>query len=112
MKLLCSEMGYKEIANKMGIHDSECMKYTQILCQKLKVRGRFGLMLYALKTKIVKPNEIKFKKLQGRLTLPEGFKVVIGGTMLLEGKSDVLREDEEKVREAYEANVQKRFSHY
>lgn len=89
LKLICSEMTYKEIAQEMGKTEVDVTNYSQFLCHKLKVTGRFGLMLFAIKTKIVKPNEIKFKRIQGRLTLPEGLKVVIGRTVLLEGEPEL-----------------------
>lgn len=104
-------MTYKEIAQKMGVTEKKCMNYTLFLCQKLKVKGRFGLMLYSIKTKLVKPNEIQFKN-EGRLTLLEGLKVALGRTVLLEGQSELLREDQDESRKTYESNVQKRLSHY
>lgn len=98
LKLICSEMSYKEIGQAMGKSESDAHNYANFLSQKLKVTGRFGLMLYAIKTKIVKPNEIKFKRIEGRPTLPEGLKVAIGGTLLLEGESELFPTDERQIR--------------
>lgn len=98
LKLICSEMTYKEIGQAMGKTESDAHNYANFLCQKLRVTGRFGLMLYSIKTKIVKPNEIKFKRITGRPTLPEGLKVDIGRTMLLAGESELLGEDKTEVR--------------
>lgn len=62
LKLICSEMTYKEIGLEMGKSEYDAHNYAQFLCRKFKVTGRFGLMLYSIKNKIVKPNEIKFKR--------------------------------------------------
>ena len=91
-------MSYKEIGQAMGKSEGDAHNYANFLCQKLKVTGRFGLMLYAIKTKIVKPNEIKFKRITGRPTLPKGLKVAIGGTLLLEGEPELLPTDERQIR--------------
>lgn len=99
LRLICSEMTYKEIGQVMGKSEGDAHNYANFLCQKLKVTGRFGLMLYAIKTKIVKPNEIKFKRIQGRPTLHEGLKVAIGRTMLLAEQSELLGENEKEIRE-------------
>lgn len=112
LKLLCSEMNYRDIAKTMGIKETQCHKMAEFLSMKFKVKGRFGLMLFAIKTKLVKTDEIKFKRIQGRPALPKGFEVAIGGTLLLEGKPDVLEEDEGEFREAYERNVQERIRRY
>lgn len=107
LKLICSEMTYKEIAKVMGKSEGDALNYASFLCQKLKVTGRFGLMLYAIKTKIVKPNEIKFKRIEGRPTLPEGLKVAIGGTLLLEGQSELLPTDQREIRKTNDRNDSK-----
>lgn len=62
LKLICSEKSYKEIGDEMGKSETDCHNYAQFLCRKFKVTGRFGLMLYSIKTKIIKPHEIKFKR--------------------------------------------------
>ncbi len=111
LKLICTEMTYKEIAQKMGVSEVDCQNMAKNLSNKLRVKGRFGLMLYSIKTKLVKPNEIQFKNF-GRLTLLEGFKVALGRTVLLEKQSELLGEDEDESRKTYEGNVQKRLSHY
>lgn len=112
LKLLCTEMGYKEIAQTMAITEKDCHKMAEFLSLKFKVKGRFGLMLFAIKTKLIKTNEIKLKRIPGRPSLPEGFKVAIGGTVLLAGESELLGESKDAFREAYERNVQKRLATY
>lgn len=112
LKLLCSEMNYRDIAKTMGIKETQCHKMAEFLSMKFKVKGRFGLMLFAIKTKLVKPDEIKFKRIPGRPALPKGFEVAIGGTMLLAGKPDVLEEDKGGFGEAFTRNVQKRLGRY
>jgi DNA-binding CsgD family transcriptional regulator len=105
LKLICSEMTYKEIANEMGISEEDCRNMAKNLSVKFRVKGRFGLMLYSIKTKLVKPNEIKFQ-MEGRPPLYERFPLVIGGVMLLEKQPPILREEQERTREAFDKNVQ------
>lgn len=105
LKLLCTEMTYKEIGVKMDLSDEQCRQWAKTLCSKLRVKGRFGLMLYAIKTKLVKPNEIKFE-MEGRPPLYERFPVAFGRTLLLEKQSPVLGEEQERTREAFDKNVQ------
>lgn len=112
LKLCCTELTYKEIGAIMDLNENQILRMVQRLSFQLRVHGRFGLMLYAIKTKLVKPNEIKLKNLPGRLTLHEGLKVAVGGTVLLEEQSELLGEDEDPFRKAYERNVQKRLASY
>jgi DNA-binding NarL/FixJ family response regulator len=53
LKLACSEMTYKEIAEKMFISPKTVDNYRESLFQKLEVKTRIGLVLYAIKEKIV-----------------------------------------------------------
>lgn len=53
LKLSCSEMTYKEIADKMGISHRTIDGYRDHLFQKLNIKSRTGLVMYALKTGIV-----------------------------------------------------------
>jgi len=53
LKLACSEMTYKEIAEKMFISPKTVENYRESLFQKLEVKTRIGLVLYAIKEKIV-----------------------------------------------------------
>jgi len=54
LKFACSEMTYKEIAEKMFISPKTVDNYRESLFQKLEVKTRIGLVLYAIKEKIVK----------------------------------------------------------
>ena len=105
LKLICSEMTYKEIAQKMGISEEDCRNMAKNLSVKFRVKGRFGLMLYSIKTKLVKPNEIKFQ-MEGRPPLYERFPLVIGGVVLLEKQSPILREEQKVSGKSFEENVQ------
>lgn len=53
LKLSCSEMTYKEIADIMGISHRTIDGYRDQLFQKLNIKSRTGLVMYALKTGIV-----------------------------------------------------------
>jgi two-component system invasion response regulator UvrY len=53
LKLSCSEMTYKEIADKMGISHRTIDGYRDHLFYKLNIKSRTGLVLYAVKTGIV-----------------------------------------------------------
>ena len=52
MKLACSEMTYKEIADKMHLSPKTIDGYRQELFNKLEIKNRVGLVLYALKNDI------------------------------------------------------------
>ena len=52
MKLACSEMTYKEIANEMHLSPKTIDGYRQELFNKLHIKNRVGLVLYALKNEI------------------------------------------------------------
>jgi len=53
IKLVCSELTIKEIANKLYLSERTIDGYIQSLLQKLKVNSRVGLVIYALKNNIV-----------------------------------------------------------
>jgi two-component system, NarL family, invasion response regulator UvrY len=52
LKLSCSEMTYKEIAEVMNISHRTIDGYRDHLFHKLNIKSRTGLVLYALKTGI------------------------------------------------------------
>lgn len=52
MKLACSEMTYKEIADIMQLSPKTIDGYRQDLFEKLKVKNRVGLVLFALKNNL------------------------------------------------------------
>jgi DNA-binding NarL/FixJ family response regulator len=54
IKLACSEMPYKEIADKMKLSQRTVEGYRDDLFKKLNVASRVGLVLYAIKNGIVK----------------------------------------------------------
>ncbi|MCB4808259.1 response regulator transcription factor [Tamlana sp. 62-3] len=54
IKYTCSEMTYKEIAEKMFLSPKTIDGYRDNLFQKLKVKNRIGLVLYAIKNGIYK----------------------------------------------------------
>ena len=56
LKLVASEMTYKEIAQKMQISPRTIDNYRDALFMKLNVRSRVGLAMYAIKTGIVTIN--------------------------------------------------------
>jgi len=53
LKLCCSELAYKEIADKMSISPRTVEDYRDNLFKKLKLNTRTGLVIYALKCGIV-----------------------------------------------------------
>jgi DNA-binding NarL/FixJ family response regulator len=53
MKLACSEMTYKEIADIMCLSPKTIDGYRQELFNKLEIKNRVGLVLYALKNNIM-----------------------------------------------------------
>lgn len=54
LKLACTELTYKEIADKMFVAPRTVDRYREILFEKLEVKNRVGLVMYAIKRKIVK----------------------------------------------------------
>ncbi|CAM1348697.1 response regulator transcription factor [Tenacibaculum insulae] len=55
MKLACSELTYKEIADKMFLSPKTIDGYRDSLFTKLNVRNRVGMVMYAIKNKIYTP---------------------------------------------------------
>lgn len=53
MQLACSEMTYKEIADKMNLSPKTIDGYRQELFRKLDVKNRIGLVLFGLKNNII-----------------------------------------------------------
>lgn len=53
LKLACTEMTYKEIAEKMYLSVRTIDGYRDALFEKLNVKSRVGLVLYAIKNNIV-----------------------------------------------------------
>jgi two-component system invasion response regulator UvrY len=53
LKLICTEMTYKEIADKMSLSPRTIDGYRDDLFQKLDCKSRVGLVIYAIKNRIV-----------------------------------------------------------
>nr|WP_294936548.1 response regulator transcription factor [uncultured Flavobacterium sp.] len=53
IKLACTEKTYKEIASEMCLSPKTVDGYRETLFQKLEIKTRIGLVLYAMKNKIV-----------------------------------------------------------
>lgn len=53
LQLACSEMTYNEIADKMFLSPKTIDGYRNSLFEKLNVKSRVGLVMYAIKNKIV-----------------------------------------------------------
>lgn len=58
LKYACSEMSYKEIADKMFVSVRTVEGYRDKLCEKLDLKTRTGLALYAIKNQIVQLSEL------------------------------------------------------
>ncbi len=56
IRLCVSELTYKEIADKMNIAPRSVENYRENLFEKLQMKSRVGLVLYAIKNGIVKVN--------------------------------------------------------
>ncbi len=54
IELACSEMTYKEIAEVMNLSPKTIDGYRQDLFNKLQIKNRVGLVMYALKNNIIK----------------------------------------------------------
>jgi two-component system invasion response regulator UvrY len=52
-RLICSELGYKEIGERMHLSARTVEGYRDALCERLNLRSRIGLALFALKRGIV-----------------------------------------------------------
>ena len=55
MRLACSELTYKEIAEKMFLSPKTIDGYRDVFFTKLNVKNRVGLVMYAIKNKIYTP---------------------------------------------------------
>jgi DNA-binding NarL/FixJ family response regulator len=53
LKLACTELPYKEIADKMGVSPRTVEGYRDALFEKLSVKSRVGLVLYAIRSGMV-----------------------------------------------------------
>jgi len=53
LKYACTEMAYKEIADKMHVSTRTVEGYRDALCEKLDLKTRVGLVLYAIKNHLV-----------------------------------------------------------
>jgi DNA-binding NarL/FixJ family response regulator len=53
LRLICSELTYKDIALKMYISPRTVDNYRNVLFEKLKVRTRVGLVLYSIRHGLV-----------------------------------------------------------
>jgi len=53
LKYACTELSYKEIADKMNVSTRTAEGYRDILCEKLDLKTRIGLVLYAIKNNLV-----------------------------------------------------------
>jgi DNA-binding NarL/FixJ family response regulator len=52
LKLTCTELTYKEIADKLCVSVRTVEGYRDTLCEKLNLKTRVGLAMYALKNHI------------------------------------------------------------
>lgn len=53
LKLVCTEFAYKEIADQMSVSVRTVEGYRDALCEKLNLKTRVGLAMYAIRNKIV-----------------------------------------------------------
>jgi len=53
LKLVCTELTYKDIADKMNLSIHTIDGYRDALFEKLHVKSRVGLVMYAIKNKLV-----------------------------------------------------------
>lgn len=53
LKYACTELSYKEIADKMFLSPRTIDGYRDALFEKLEIRSRVGLVIYAIKNRIV-----------------------------------------------------------
>lgn len=54
LKFVCTELTYKEIADKMCVGVRTAEGYRDALCEKLNLKTRVGLAMYAIKNNLVK----------------------------------------------------------
>ena len=53
LKFACTELTYKEIADKMNLAPRTIDGYREALFEKLNVKSRVGLVMYAIRNKIM-----------------------------------------------------------
>ncbi len=58
LKYACTEMTYKEIADKMFLSVRTVEGYRDALCEKLDLKSRIGLAMYAIKNQIVTVSDL------------------------------------------------------
>jgi DNA-binding NarL/FixJ family response regulator len=58
LKYACTEMTYKEIADKMFVSARTVEGYRDALCEKLNLKSRIGLAMYAIKNQIVTVSDL------------------------------------------------------
>lgn len=58
LKYACTEMTYKEIADKMFLSVRTIEGYRDALCEKLGLKSRIGLAMYAIKNQIVEASDL------------------------------------------------------
>jgi DNA-binding CsgD family transcriptional regulator len=51
---MASELTYKEIADKMFLSPKTVENHREKMCEKLQIKTRVGLVMYAIKNGIVK----------------------------------------------------------
>ena len=56
LRFVCTELAYKEIAEKMNVSVRTVEGYRDTLCEKLGLKTRVGLAMYAIKSGIVSVN--------------------------------------------------------
>lgn len=54
LQYMASEMTYKEIADKMNLSPKTVENHREKICEKLQIKTRVGLVMYAMKNGIVK----------------------------------------------------------
>lgn len=54
LRLCCTELTYKEIASHMGLSPHTVENYREAVFRKLDVKSRGGIIIYAVKNKLVK----------------------------------------------------------
>lgn len=54
LRFVCTELTYKEIAERMHVSTRTIESHRDTLCEKLDIKTRVGLVLYALKNNLVK----------------------------------------------------------
>jgi DNA-binding NarL/FixJ family response regulator len=58
LKYCCTEMSYKEMADKMFVSVRTVEGYRDALCEKLDLKSRVGLAMYAIKNQLVNIAEL------------------------------------------------------